>query len=510
MQSVRIAFLLVALVLLAPHDVPAATVGLREARALAPLLAKRKLRAEGPGLLVAQIRLDDRSKFRKEPLDGYEVEFTRALGGGTVRAAAKAGEPLLATLPAGRYCVSAIIRSGKRFEAKCEPPYVDVTAGSVDATGILDIRIKRNAEVEARDIVQFHRDLGLTARQRATIADYLATQAERGMRTFFLSSPPGLVAIARLYPDGVAEVQRYSLANASYDEGTWRADGAGFEMASHEGNTIERFTREGAAWFGFSAHRTQIAPMRVATRADRHFAVSTDIACWHWSACGERYRSRLLATPDWSFVDDVDKLDGMVELDFALAVQDETARPRDVEVVSTSLPAKATRDVVEQFGDAQFHPGLAGEGRHRATLRFKVIGGELHVESSPPSGNSTRAAVRFEPTGPAAPARSATQRPPEPTGPDGSRKASIAQAAPLRFPPSAIRRRQAGEVLLRVEVRKDGTPGAITVVESSGTPELDEAAIESLRQSRFHPALENGEPIDATIDETRTFSFGGK
>jgi TonB family protein len=57
-----------------------------------------------------------------------------------------------------------------------------------------------------------------------------------------------------------------------------------------------------------------------------------------------------------------------------------------------------------------------------------------------------------------------------------------------------------GSVMLKAEILKDGSVGEITVVDGvEGHPALEESAIKALRQWRFSPATENGQPVDMTI-----------
>jgi TonB family protein len=62
----------------------------------------------------------------------------------------------------------------------------------------------------------------------------------------------------------------------------------------------------------------------------------------------------------------------------------------------------------------------------------------------------------------------------------------------MRYPPIAVRNGQQGIVLLDVLVRPDGVVGDATVAKSSGSAQLDAAAITQVGYWRFVPAKENG------------------
>ncbi len=67
-----------------------------------------------------------------------------------------------------------------------------------------------------------------------------------------------------------------------------------------------------------------------------------------------------------------------------------------------------------------------------------------------------------------------------------------------------------GEVLLEVEVRKDGSVNTVNVIESlqKGTGGCDEAAVEAMKQWKFEPANSFGQPFDIWIQVP--MRFGGE
>ncbi|MEG8127087.1 energy transducer TonB, partial [Xanthomonas hortorum pv. gardneri] len=74
------------------------------------------------------------------------------------------------------------------------------------------------------------------------------------------------------------------------------------------------------------------------------------------------------------------------------------------------------------------------------------------------------------------------------------------QMPPPRYPSAALRRGDAGDVVVRVDVDAAGKPGGVTLVQRSGSRDLDRAAMEAVRQWRFHPAQRNGQPIAGSVD----------
>jgi TonB family protein len=71
----------------------------------------------------------------------------------------------------------------------------------------------------------------------------------------------------------------------------------------------------------------------------------------------------------------------------------------------------------------------------------------------------------------------------------------VVKETPPLYTKRAFDRGIEGRVVLKVIVRKDGTIGPVRV-EQSLDKDLDEAAVEAVRNWRFDPAKVNGEPIN--------------
>ncbi|HEL3781608.1 TPA: energy transducer TonB [Stenotrophomonas maltophilia] len=70
---------------------------------------------------------------------------------------------------------------------------------------------------------------------------------------------------------------------------------------------------------------------------------------------------------------------------------------------------------------------------------------------------------------------------------------------PPRYPSQAFRDEKEGEAILMVQVAADGQWAGVTVLQSSGWPELDEAAQAATRKWRYLPANEDGVPVPGEI-----------
>jgi TonB family protein len=73
----------------------------------------------------------------------------------------------------------------------------------------------------------------------------------------------------------------------------------------------------------------------------------------------------------------------------------------------------------------------------------------------------------------------------------------------LRYPSLALEARVEGDVHLEAIVRADGTVGSVKVV--SGVLMLNDAAVASVQNSRYQPALVDGRPVRSYVDITVSF-----
>ena len=77
------------------------------------------------------------------------------------------------------------------------------------------------------------------------------------------------------------------------------------------------------------------------------------------------------------------------------------------------------------------------------------------------------------------------------------------------YPPLSRRVGEQGKVMLRVLVNTKGTADTVELRSSSGSPRLDEAALESVKHWRFVPARQGDQPVAAWVLVPITFSLKG-
>ncbi len=74
-----------------------------------------------------------------------------------------------------------------------------------------------------------------------------------------------------------------------------------------------------------------------------------------------------------------------------------------------------------------------------------------------------------------------------------------------RYPAIARREREQGDVRMRVEIDELGRIESVSIIESSGSPRLDDAAREAIRSWRCQPAERDGRPVPAVALQTMSF-----
>lgn len=68
------------------------------------------------------------------------------------------------------------------------------------------------------------------------------------------------------------------------------------------------------------------------------------------------------------------------------------------------------------------------------------------------------------------------------------------------YPKDALKRAEHGNVFLHVNVSDSGQVLDVSVRQSSGSSDLDRAALEAIRAARFSPALKDQKPVNSSTD----------
>jgi protein TonB len=87
--------------------------------------------------------------------------------------------------------------------------------------------------------------------------------------------------------------------------------------------------------------------------------------------------------------------------------------------------------------------------------------------------------------------------------------ADYLQNPPPPYPPLARRMGEQGRVVLRVLVSPEGLPERVELRTSSGSPRLDESALETVRQWKFVPARQGDQAVPAWVLVPISFTLRG-
>jgi len=71
----------------------------------------------------------------------------------------------------------------------------------------------------------------------------------------------------------------------------------------------------------------------------------------------------------------------------------------------------------------------------------------------------------------------------------------IDNGQPFQFPPQAWQEGAGGTTVLKLLISRQGTVDSAMVLESSGHPSLDSAALAQASELRFEPAAQGGDPV---------------
>ncbi len=83
----------------------------------------------------------------------------------------------------------------------------------------------------------------------------------------------------------------------------------------------------------------------------------------------------------------------------------------------------------------------------------------------------------------------------------------ISSPKPIAYPRWAIRQGWEGELVIAVEVLKDGSVGRCKVMKSTGHRVLDKVATDAVRSWKFQPAVKDGKLVVTCIEIPVTFEL---
>lgn len=117
-----------------------------------------------------------------------------------------------------------------------------------------------------------------------------------------------------------------------------------------------------------------------------------------------------------------------------------------------------------------------------------------------PAGEEAPQLVETAPPPPAAAPAPIAEAAPAAAAPGGRPQPIADQSPPPAYPAAALRRGETGSVVVRVDVDATGYPSNVTIIQRSGSRDLDRAATDAVRRWRFTPAQSNGVAVPGSIE----------
>lgn len=162
------------------------------------------------------------------------------------------------------------------------------------------------------------------------------------------------------------------------------------------------------------------------------------------------------------------------------------------------------------FYRAQGAPDAAG-GQVFEPLPVPLPAGDAPASGMDDSERAPSGTARIDRHAPAAPAAAGADAPGPGTAPGAATTDAslprLVHAPPPEYPRDALRARASGNVLIRIDVGADGTPVSLEVLRSSRNRSLDRAALQAVRRWRFEPAVRDGVPVAASVQQTVSFDL---
>jgi periplasmic protein TonB len=181
------------------------------------------------------------------------------------------------------------------------------------------------------------------------------------------------------------------------------------------------------------------------------------------------------------------------------------AAPPAVQRSSTPRPLSHAHENI--FTAPPAIPTHVDMNREQAPPQDIGASSEIGVPGGVPGGtpNGVIGSILTEST-PAAPPASAPT--PQRIRLGGNVQAAMLVSQPMPvYPPLARQARIQGNVVLHAIISKDGRVEQLSVL--SGHPLLIQAALDAVRQWRYHPTLLNNQPVEVDTTITVTFTMGG-
>lgn len=207
---------------------------------------------------------------------------------------------------------------------------------------------------------------------------------------------------------------------------------------------------------------------------------------------------------------------GVPEVEKAISQNNYDEATREIGLLSSADPANYTLTLLRSKLDAQ--KKLQARQQQEAQLQQQRAAqlAAARQAAAAKAEAEKQAAAKLAAEQKAATTGQAAAAAPKPVTPTPQRKPAgetrpavvVAPAAP-NYPLQAARNQTSGYAVVEFTVSSDGSVVDPHVIESSPRRVFDSAAMQAVKQSKFKPAMKDGEPVASTLRRRIDFKFGG-
>lgn len=204
---------------------------------------------------------------------------------------------------------------------------------------------------------------------------------------------------------------------------------------------------------------------------------------------------------------------GVPDVEKAISQNNFDEAGREIDVLSKADPTNYTLTLLRSKLDAQ--KKLQARQQQEAQLKVQKAAELVAAQqaAAAKAAAEKEAATRLAAQQAAAPKAAP---PPKPVAPPPAAKpmgetraAKVVQAASPSYPLQAARNQTSGYAVVEFTVAASGAVQDPHVVDSSPRRVFDGAAIQAVKQSKFDPAMKDGQPVASVVRRRIDFKFGG-
>ncbi|HEX5960471.1 MAG TPA: energy transducer TonB [Rhodanobacteraceae bacterium] len=204
---------------------------------------------------------------------------------------------------------------------------------------------------------------------------------------------------------------------------------------------------------------------------------------------------------------------GVPDVEKAISQNNFAEANREIDILSRADPTNYTLTLLRSKLDAQqkLQARQQQEAQQKAQQDAQLAAAQQAAAAKAAAEKEAAAklAAQQAVAAKSAPASKPAAPPPatEPTG--VTRGAKVIRAASAEYPLQAARNQTSGYAVVEFTVTSDGAVTNAHIIDSSPRRVFDQAAIHAVEQSKFDPALKDGQPVSAVLQRRIAFQFGG-